>query len=112
MAKCMLKAKFMPEEFWAKVVSCAIYLSNCSPIGNVKRSTTLRSMEWNGVKPRVDHLKVFGSISYILMCPTKKDLSLMQIQKTTKAKQEVVAMNEFSTPLPSPTPSIHETSSF
>jgi len=32
----MLKAKSMPKEFWAKAVSCAVYLSNRSPTKNVK----------------------------------------------------------------------------
>ena len=31
MARSMLKSKKIPKEFWAQVVECAIYLSNCSP---------------------------------------------------------------------------------
>ena len=30
MARCMLKAKHLPKEFWAEAMSCAIYLSNSS----------------------------------------------------------------------------------
>jgi len=36
MARCMLKAYSMPNEFWAKAISCAVYLSNCSPRKNIK----------------------------------------------------------------------------
>ncbi|RDX96472.1 hypothetical protein CR513_20870, partial [Mucuna pruriens] len=52
MARCMLKVKSMPKKFWAKVSSCVVYLSNRSLIRN------------SGVKPKVDHLRVFGSIIY------------------------------------------------
>ena len=39
MARCMLKAKSMPKEFWAEVVSCAVYLNNRSPTRNVRDQT-------------------------------------------------------------------------
>ena len=58
----MLKAKNMPKEFWAEAVACAVYLSNRSPTKNVKDQTPQEA--WSGVKPRVDHLRVFGSIAY------------------------------------------------
>ncbi|KAJ7959769.1 Retrovirus-related Pol polyprotein from transposon TNT 1-94 [Quillaja saponaria] len=31
MARCLLKSKNMPKEFWAEAVSCAVYLSNRCP---------------------------------------------------------------------------------
>ncbi|RDY04652.1 hypothetical protein CR513_11616, partial [Mucuna pruriens] len=62
MARCMLKAKSMPKEFWAEVVSCVVYLSNRSPTRNVKGQTPQEA--WSGVKPKVDHFRVFGSIAY------------------------------------------------
>jgi len=31
MARCMMKARSMPKEFWTEVVSCTVYLSNCLP---------------------------------------------------------------------------------
>ncbi|KAH1095869.1 hypothetical protein GYH30_057311 [Glycine max] len=52
----------MPKEFWAEAVACAIYLSNRSPTKNVKDQTPQEA--WSGVKSRVDHLRVFGSIAY------------------------------------------------
>ena len=62
MARSMLKAKNMPKEFWAEAVACAVYLSNRSPTRNVKGQTPQEA--WSGVKPKVDHLRVFGSIAY------------------------------------------------
>ena len=62
MARCMLKAKNMPKEFWAETISCAIYLSNRSPTRSVKDKTPQET--WSGRKPNVDHLRVFGSIAY------------------------------------------------
>ena len=37
-------------------------MSNCSPTMNAKGQTPQEV--WSGVKPRVDHLKVFGSIEF------------------------------------------------
>jgi len=62
MARCMLKPKSMPKEFWAEAISCAVYLFNRSPTKNVKGQTPEEA--WSGVKPRVNHFKVFGSIAY------------------------------------------------
>ena len=54
MARSMMKAKLMPKEFWAEVVSCAIYLSNQSPMANVKDQTPQEA--WSKRKPSVAHL--------------------------------------------------------
>ncbi|KAL4304010.1 hypothetical protein GQ457_10G012770 [Hibiscus cannabinus] len=62
MARSMLKAKNMPKEFWAEVVSCAVYLSNRSPRKNVDNVTPQEA--WSGRKPSVRHIRVFGSIAY------------------------------------------------
>ena len=62
MARSKLKAKNMPKKFWAEDVTCAVYLSNRSPTRNVKGQTPQEA--WSGVKPRIDHLRVFGSIAY------------------------------------------------
>ncbi|KAL4289791.1 hypothetical protein GQ457_14G011090 [Hibiscus cannabinus] len=62
MARSMLKAKNMPKEFWAEVVSCDVYLSNRSPTKNVDNVTPQEA--WSGRKPSVRHIRVFGSIAY------------------------------------------------
>jgi len=62
MARSMLKARNMPKEFWAEVVSCAVYLSNRAPTSNLKDQTPQEA--WSGRKPSVNHLRVFGNIAY------------------------------------------------
>ena len=54
MARCMLKAKNMPKEFWAEAISCAVYLSNRSPTRRVKDKIPQET--WSGKKPNVDNL--------------------------------------------------------
>jgi len=62
MAKSMLKEKGMPNYFLAEVVTCAVYLINKSPTRSVPNTTPIEA--WSGFKPNVQHLKVFGSITY------------------------------------------------
>jgi len=59
----MLKAKGMPNYFWAEAVTCAVYLINRSPTRSVPNTTPIEV--WSGFKPNVQHLKVFGSITYV-----------------------------------------------
>ena len=63
MARCMLKVKHLPKEFWAEAVSCAIYLRNRSPNRNVRDQTPQEA--WSGRKPSVKHLRILGSIAYV-----------------------------------------------
>ena len=58
----MLKAKYLPKEFWVEVVSCAFYLSKMSPTKNVRDKTPQEA--WSGRKSSVKNLKIFGSIVY------------------------------------------------
>ena len=62
MVRSMLKAKGMPNYFWAEAVTCAVYLINRSPTRSVPNTTPIEA--WSGFKPNVQHLKVFGSITY------------------------------------------------
>ncbi|KAJ7962054.1 Retrovirus-related Pol polyprotein from transposon TNT 1-94 [Quillaja saponaria] len=62
MARCLLKSKNMPKEFWAEAVSCAVYLSNRCPTKGVENQTPQEA--WSGKKPNVSHLRIFGSIAY------------------------------------------------
>ena len=62
MARSMLKAKGMPNYFWAEAVTCAVYLINRSPTRSVPNTTPIEA--WSGFKPNVQHLKVFWSITY------------------------------------------------
>ena len=51
----MLKAKHLPKEFWAKDVSCAIYLSNRSPTRNLRDQTPQEA--WRGRKSIVKNFE-------------------------------------------------------
>jgi hypothetical protein len=63
MARSMSKTKKMPKEFWAKVLYCGVYLSNRCPTKSL--DGMIPQEAWNGKKPSVTHLKVFGSIRYV-----------------------------------------------
>ncbi|XP_070046079.1 uncharacterized protein [Nicotiana tomentosiformis] len=62
MARCLLKAKSMPREFWGEAISCAVYLNKRSPTRNIRDQTPQEA--WIGRKPSVKHLRIFGSIAY------------------------------------------------
>lgn len=62
MMRSMLRAKGMPNSFWAEAVSCSVYLLNRSPTRSVSDITPVEA--WSGYKPNVKHLKVFGSVAY------------------------------------------------
>lgn len=44
MLTTMLKSKKMPKDMWVEVVTCAIYLSKCSPIRSLKDVTPQNRM--------------------------------------------------------------------
>ena len=62
MARSMLKAKGMSNYFWAKVITCVIYLINRSPTRSAPNKTLIEA--WSGFEPNVQYLKVLGSITY------------------------------------------------
>ena len=57
----LLDAK-LTHKFWAEALSTATYLRNKSPTSALKKTTPHEA--WYGQKPRVDHLRVFGSSAY------------------------------------------------
>jgi hypothetical protein len=59
MARTMLKTKKIPNEFWAEVVDCVVYLLNRCPIKELNNMTLQKV--WNARKPSL----VFGSITYM-----------------------------------------------
>ncbi|GJV20172.1 retrovirus-related pol polyprotein from transposon TNT 1-94, partial [Tanacetum coccineum] len=63
MVRSMLKSKKMPKEFWAEAVDCAVYLLNRCPSNNLDNKTPQEA--WNGMKPTVSHLRIFGNITYV-----------------------------------------------
>nr|GEY09874.1 retrovirus-related Pol polyprotein from transposon TNT 1-94 [Tanacetum cinerariifolium] len=69
----MLKTKKMPKEFWAEAVDCAVDLLNRCPSKSLDNKTPQEA--WNGLKPTVSHLRVFGSIAYVHV-PSQRRLKL------------------------------------
>ncbi|KAL6327307.1 hypothetical protein AAG906_018760 [Vitis piasezkii] len=65
MARSMMKAKNLSNHFWAEGVATAVYLLNISPTKVVLNKTPYEA--WYGRKPWVSHLKVFGSVAYMLI---------------------------------------------
>ena len=63
MAKSMLKAKELPNNFWAESVHTAAYILNRSPTSSLHDMTPFEA--WNGWKPKVNHFKVFGCLAYV-----------------------------------------------
>ncbi|KAI5336607.1 hypothetical protein L3X38_015875 [Prunus dulcis] len=62
LARSMLKAKAMPNRFWAEAVACAVYLLNHASSNSVEGKTPQEA--WSGLKPCISHLRIFGSIAY------------------------------------------------
>nr|GEW75748.1 retrovirus-related Pol polyprotein from transposon TNT 1-94 [Tanacetum cinerariifolium] len=73
MVRSMLKTKKMPKEFWAEAVDCVVYLLNRCPSKSLDNKTSQEA--WNGLKPTVSHLRVFGSIAYVHV-PSQRRLKL------------------------------------
>ena len=62
MARCIRNSKNLAEEFWAEAVNTAVYLLNRSPTKAVYGITPEEA--WTGVKPNIDHLRIFGCVAY------------------------------------------------
>lgn len=61
MVRCAVR-KENAKEFWAEAVKWTIYVLNRCPTLAVKDIT--REEAWSGVKPYVDHFRVFGCIAH------------------------------------------------
>lgn len=61
----MLKAKELPNEFWAEEVATSIYQLNISPTKTVINRTPYDA--WHERKFRIGHLKIFGCDAYTLI---------------------------------------------
>jgi hypothetical protein len=66
----MLNEKNLPNYFWAKVVTTAVYIMNRTPTAAVHGMTP--EEKFTGKKPNVSHLKVFGCIAYVHVPDEKK----------------------------------------
>ena len=66
----MLEYKNVPKKYWAEAVYTAVYLLNRSPTQAVKKMTPEEA--WSGRKPKVGHLKVFGSTAHVWIPNAKR----------------------------------------
>lgn len=62
-ARTMLYAKDIPLKMWAEAVNCAIYLLNRNTSSQTGDVTPFEL--WHGVKPNLQHIRIFGSIGYV-----------------------------------------------
>jgi transposase InsO family protein len=63
MARSMIYHANIPQKFWAEAISTAAYLRNRCPTSSFKGETPHE--RWFGVKPDVDHIRVFGCLVYM-----------------------------------------------
>jgi hypothetical protein len=61
----MKKFKGLSTKYWAKAVHIAVYLINRSPTPALDGKTPYEA--WYGFKPKVNHLRLFGSTCYALV---------------------------------------------
>eukprot|EP00253_Pinus_taeda_P003954 PITA_03954 len=62
MVRSMLKAKHLPNDYWAEAVHCAVYILNRCPTKVVMNRVSEEA--WSGRKQGVTHMKVFGCVAY------------------------------------------------
>lgn len=62
-ARAMLHAKNLPICLWAEAINTACYTLNRTPTSCNQGKTPYEM--WTGRKPRLDHIKVFGSEAYV-----------------------------------------------
>lgn len=73
MTRCLLKSAGLPINYWAEAASTSVYLINRSPTQALRNKTPYEM--WYGAKPAVGHLRVFGSIVFVLI-PAQKHAKL------------------------------------
>ena len=63
MARCLLKSKKVPGEFWGEAVRTAVYLLNRAPTRSLQGRTPYEA--WYNKKPKVHHLRTFGCVAHV-----------------------------------------------
>ena len=66
----MLSEKKLPETFWPEAVNWTVHILNRGPTLAVKNMTPEEA--WGGVKPSVEHFRVFGCISHVHVLDIKR----------------------------------------
>jgi len=60
--RCMLFHAQLPKSFWGEVVAAAAHVLNRTPSKAINLQTPYE--RWNGHKPSLAHLRVFGCLAY------------------------------------------------
>src|SRR5664279_1160657 len=63
MARILLKAKRVPDEFWGEAVSTAVFILNRSPTKSMDGKTPFEA--WHGRKPDVHFMRMFGCVLHV-----------------------------------------------
>lgn len=90
MVRAVLSEKEVPKRFWPDAVQWVNHVLNRSPTTIVKDMTPEEA--WSGLKPSVDHFRVFGSIGYVHVPDVKrtklddKSVKCVMISYTSKSK--------------------------
>ena len=61
MARSMLLNSKLPKKFWGEAILTAVYLKNRTPVKALNKTPF---EVWHGKKPKVNHLRMFGSDAY------------------------------------------------
>ena len=61
--RSMLKDKNLPHEPWREAVNTSVYILNQAPSRSLDGATPYEV--WTGVKPNVEHFRVFGSLCHV-----------------------------------------------
>ncbi|KAG7561531.1 Zinc finger CCHC-type superfamily [Arabidopsis thaliana x Arabidopsis arenosa] len=73
MVRCLLMEKGMPKKFWGEAASWTNHILNRCPTAAVQDKTPQEC--WTGLKPNVNHFKIFGCIGYAHV-PSQKRVKL------------------------------------
>jgi hypothetical protein len=77
MVRSMLSGKEVPKEFWPEAINWSIYVLNRSPTLAVKDVTPEEA--WSGIKPYIDHFRVFGCVAHVRMPDSKKKSLIIRV---------------------------------
>ena len=70
MVRSMISEKQLPKNFWPEAVNWTVHVLNRSPTVAVKNKTPEEA--WSGVKPSVEHFRVFGCVSHVHVPDSKR----------------------------------------
>ena len=70
MVRSMISEKKLPKTFQPEAVNWTVHVFNQSPTVAVKNKTSEEA--WSGVKPSVEHFRVFGCISHVHVPDSKR----------------------------------------